>query len=307
MFGSAWIRGLAEASRCFPAAMTTLIKQPIALLKARVTRVARVVVLMVVGGGALTASGALTAGVAHAQSWRQPHTPVSIVEVYGGRTLEAGAAETFRARIADRVTRPVVYAWDFGDGTLSQGNMVTHRYSKPGSYKVMVVAKNPLGRDTAFVNVFVVPAIGAPRNDEPALPAASPGRAPRSRAGAAFASSSERTPSASVVPLAKRRRYPGLYGADSVDTGQASYTWVLATDMDAGPVEYMAEHYRDQGYRTAVYIDDSGSGSRAYRLIAGQFATADEALDAKGELPYNASGAQLMALPDNEPVLPVDE
>lgn len=59
-------------------------------------------------------------------------------------TLEAGSDVTF--------------SWDFGDGSAAYGAFVTHTYTAPGAYQVIVAAVNPLGSllNTLQVEVFVL-------------------------------------------------------------------------------------------------------------------------------------------------------
>jgi PKD repeat protein len=56
----------------------------------------------------------------------------------------------------------VSYAWDFGDGTIGNGRVVTHIYPAAGNYTATVTATNTLGSATATtaVNIFIVPITG---------------------------------------------------------------------------------------------------------------------------------------------------
>lgn len=82
---------------------------------------------------------------------------VEIVEVYGRRSLRAGEDENFRVRLAPDFAWPIQYTWDFGDGTLSVGNNVTHRFTRPGTYALTVIARNNVNSDTAYASVSVAP------------------------------------------------------------------------------------------------------------------------------------------------------
>ncbi len=99
---------------------------------------------------------------------------MDIVEVYGRRTLQAGEVENFRVRIAPGFAWPLQYAWDFGDGIISVGNNVTHRFTRPGTYTLTVIARNDVNSDTAFAAILVTPApITPPRPSEPVAAAGS--------------------------------------------------------------------------------------------------------------------------------------
>jgi len=58
---------------------------------------------------------------------------------------------------------------------------------------------------------------------------------------------------------------------------------MAATASEHGAAELAARHYRGQGLRTGIYLDD-GIGSPAYRVIVGQFDTAEEAVAARNAL-----------------------
>jgi PKD repeat protein len=45
---------------------------------------------------------------------------------------------TFSARARDPRGRITAYRWFFGDGHGAGGRAVTHRYSRPGSYRVVL-------------------------------------------------------------------------------------------------------------------------------------------------------------------------
>ena len=101
---------------------------------------------------------------------------VEIVEVYGRRSLQAGEEENFRVRIAPGFAWPLQYAWDFGDGIISVGNNVTHRFTRPGTYTLTVTARNDVNSDTAFASILVTPAPISPTRPSEPVAAADPFR-----------------------------------------------------------------------------------------------------------------------------------
>jgi len=55
-------------------------------------------------------------------------------------TAKTGAAATFRAQPASSGDAVVSYHWSFGDGVTLEGPEVSHAYTKPGTYQVVVTA-----------------------------------------------------------------------------------------------------------------------------------------------------------------------
>jgi len=55
-------------------------------------------------------------------------------------TAKTGAAATFRAEPASSNDAVVSYHWSFGDGVTLEGPEVSHAYTKPGTYQVVVTA-----------------------------------------------------------------------------------------------------------------------------------------------------------------------
>ena len=92
---------------------------------------------------------------------------VHIIEVFGQRSVRVGEEQNFRVRLAPGFQWPLQYTWDFGDGIISVGNNVTHRYARPGRYRLTVVTRNDVNSDTASVTITVTP---APVPTEPARP-----------------------------------------------------------------------------------------------------------------------------------------
>jgi alpha-galactosidase len=55
-------------------------------------------------------------------------------------TAKTGVAATFRAQPAGSSDAVVSYRWSFGDGVTLEGPEVSHAYTKPGTYRVVVTA-----------------------------------------------------------------------------------------------------------------------------------------------------------------------
>jgi hypothetical protein len=82
-----------------------------------------------------------------------------------------------------------------------------------------------------------------------------------------------------------------------VDEDAGGFTWVLRTDLWAERAQDLMLHHRLRGLRADVVVDTTGLGSPAYRVVAGQFATPDEALAARAWLPDEAPYPWLLELP----------
>jgi alpha-galactosidase len=67
-----------------------------------------------------------------------PQPPVLKIEHLPG--MKTGVAATFRAQPATSNDVVVSYRWSFGDGVTLEGPEVSHAYTKPGTYQVMVTA-----------------------------------------------------------------------------------------------------------------------------------------------------------------------
>jgi hypothetical protein len=82
-----------------------------------------------------------------------------------------------------------------------------------------------------------------------------------------------------------------------VDEDAGGFTWVLRTDLWAERAQDLMLYHRLRGLRADVVVDTTGPGSPAYRVVAGQFATPDEAFAARAWLPDEASHSWLLELP----------
>ncbi len=61
-------------------------------------------------------------------------------------SLETNSSGDFSAAANEDARAPVVYSWEFGDGTTADGTAVAHAFAEPGSYTVTVTASNRNGR-----------------------------------------------------------------------------------------------------------------------------------------------------------------
>jgi len=242
--------------------------------------------------------GLVLAGLAPS-AWGQEvdrTAPVEILTYYGPGQSHVGAVENFRVRINETSARPVVYLWDFGDGTLSQGSLVAHRYQSPGTYPVVVVARNDVGSDTLRASIRILPA--------PAVAEAPPeaSREGRNTPGASRQSTSAER-SRRGPPPASTPDPASLYlqGAGGVAAEASGFSWILASGLSAEQLNEPELRYRLQGYRADVIEDRAGLGSPIYRLLLGHFPTIDAAMDARPQLPLEAAHPILYAFsPDAE-------
>ena len=63
-----------------------------------------------------------------------------VIKVEHLPSVKTGAAATFRAQPATSNDAVVTYRWSFGDGVTLEGPEVSHAYTKPGTYQVVVTA-----------------------------------------------------------------------------------------------------------------------------------------------------------------------
>jgi PKD repeat protein len=80
--------------------------------------------------------------------------PPEIVDLQGPEMVESGEEAGFTVR-ANHDATPVDYQWHFGDGTVKEGQTVTHFFDSSGSYTVMVTARNEAGEDSRTMSVNV--------------------------------------------------------------------------------------------------------------------------------------------------------
>jgi hypothetical protein len=223
-----------------------------------------------------------------------PSKPVRLLELVGPRTIEAGAVGHFRARVSEESARPVNFLWDLGDGTLSMGALVSYAYATPGAYTITVVARNATGRDTLKAPIHVTTPVVRPDTAK--------GK-PEKKTAAPVAASVPIKGAGGESPRRSRVTVPreALYGSGGIAPETGGYTWVVKTDLWAERVRDQMLRYRLRGFRADVYVDTSGRGSPAHRIVLGQFETRTEALAARPWLPHDAMAPWLLEL-DPEPI-----
>lgn len=84
------------------------------------------------------------------------HAPMAAMQV-SPMTATSGTAITFNAgNSSDADGDPLSYAWNFGDGSQNSGSSVTHTYSEPGDYSVILTAYDQWGAyDCAVVTLDI--------------------------------------------------------------------------------------------------------------------------------------------------------
>lgn len=86
---------------------------------------------------------------------------VETLTVNTPETLETNQSGDFSAMVNEEARPPVVYAWEFGDGSTADSSSAVHAYEEAGAYTVTVTASNRNGRysvsDTASVMVMNPP------------------------------------------------------------------------------------------------------------------------------------------------------
>ncbi|ARA92182.1 hypothetical protein AWN76_002660 [Rhodothermaceae bacterium RA] len=84
--------------------------------------------------------------------------PVRLHTVEGPARLAASEVGLFVARAnLDAASLPIRVRWDFGDGTTATSLHASHRFSRPGTYPVVVRLSNPHGTVADTLMVIVVP------------------------------------------------------------------------------------------------------------------------------------------------------
>jgi hypothetical protein len=197
-------------------------------------------------------------------------------------------------RLTRTSSTPVEYYWDFGDGTLAEGNNAVHHYRRPGRYRLTVTARNRQGRDADTVYIMVRP--------RPAVAAAdSSAEDPELASADAVRRAVLAEPAAAVPPPAEPAA-TGLRGG-TIRWENGGYTWRVRTYFEAAAAEHEARRYLHDGFRVGILRDASGPGSTAYRVVIGQFPSVAAALRAQAALPHQ-TGTLLMDLSDVAPPLP---
>ncbi|MDX1613698.1 MAG: PKD domain-containing protein [Candidatus Promineifilaceae bacterium] len=89
-----------------------------------------------------------------AQTTVDVRTPVSGLAAASDGPTRLGSFTAFTATIS--AGSDVAYHWDFGDGSQANGRLVSHGYSKAGTYTATVTAENVVSRQSASVTVIVL-------------------------------------------------------------------------------------------------------------------------------------------------------
>jgi outer membrane protein OmpA-like peptidoglycan-associated protein len=94
-------------------------------------------------------------------NFKSAYVAPEVLSLTGPERLLAGESGSYTARInADRVTMPVEYRWDWGDGNVGSGIAASHTYARPGTYTIEFSASNRAGTasETMRVDVLAIPA-----------------------------------------------------------------------------------------------------------------------------------------------------
>jgi uncharacterized repeat protein (TIGR01451 family) len=83
--------------------------------------------------------------------------PVAGLTVTADSLTALGATTTFTASLSAGTA--VTYSWEFGDGAVGNGRVVTHTYAAPGLYTAVLTAANSINSDTITTTVLVEEAV----------------------------------------------------------------------------------------------------------------------------------------------------
>jgi hypothetical protein len=82
-----------------------------------------------------------------------------VIKIEHMPSVKTGAAATFRAQPATSDNVILSYQWSFGDGVIQYGPVVSHAYTRPGTYKVMLTATGLGG--LSVEDSFLLPVSGS--------------------------------------------------------------------------------------------------------------------------------------------------
>lgn len=71
------------------------------------------------------------------------------------KSIEVNEEITFKVKCNNSLNEKIEYRWDLGDGTIAVGDVIRHKYKKPGFYRMGVTASNGKMADIAFKNIYV--------------------------------------------------------------------------------------------------------------------------------------------------------
>lgn len=209
---------------------------------------------------------------------------IRIVAIYGPRSVRVGEEANYRVRLADGTKRPVIYRWNLGDGTLAEGNNVTHRFMKPGKYRLQATVQNRTGSDTQAIEVVVTGNVIIP---VPAVDEETP---------VAEASPRERTVSTTPEPAVSPRE-SAFHGSQPLSWDGSRFTLIVATSSDRKDAERVAVDLRRRGLRSGIYLDDTGFGTPVYRIVVGDFANEQAAVRGREALLQSGYGGAFIVHP----------
>ena len=110
--------------------------------------------------------------------FKRSFVPVHVRQVEGPAVVEAGQPAAVVARAnGEAASLPLRTRWDFGDGHAAEGLAASHRFTEPGTYRVLFTISNESSEAVEALTVRVVPATEAPPEQEPAE-AGPPGQTP---------------------------------------------------------------------------------------------------------------------------------
>lgn len=211
-----------------------------------------------------------------------------IVSIYGPNTLRAGDLANYRARLADGADKPVIYRWTMGDGTRAEGNNISHRFRRPGRYTIVATARNRKGSDTDTLVVLVTPSM-RPVQLSGDAPNTEPHNVGRDDEGA---------------PTETGRSSESVSGPDASFRGSRPIAWpeggltlMVVTTSDQQTAEAAALDLRRRGYRSGIYLDESGLGAPVYRVVVGQFFDEASAVRARQRLLSEKGGGAFIVHP----------
>lgn len=104
-------------------------------------------ILSMVGGGGDSGLGSLGSFESYIDV--APEPGFSVYATAEPDTAEPDEEVQFNAK-ADSGVPQYTYKWEFGDGTISNEQNPTHKYTKEGTYNVKVVATDSIGNETEF-------------------------------------------------------------------------------------------------------------------------------------------------------------
>lgn len=208
---------------------------------------------------------------------------VRIAAIEGKRSLVTGEKAEYRVHLDAGARQPVTYTWDLSDGSQATGSQVVLTFEQAGLYTLLVTARNRDGLDRDTVRIHVNPT-KTPPAAPPDLPAAeAPPATP-------VVASAVDTPSAPSPPRSRtvRSSTPLLVWP------QTGYTWVVATHLHRQQADMAALRYQRAGFQAGIVVDEQGSGSTAYRVVVGHYATPQAALQSRARLPADRPGGVLL-------------